>query len=804
MSCRLAISGLLLSLLPARVASAESTAPAETGPPVACVARHYPTFEVLELSWDLTSLQATPLDALAIEVHFIDLARKEIIFSQGWKDLKSYSPGYSLSTSRLPEGRYALISVIGANRKEVARTVHPLVKFPPPAWKDNTLGLGDQIPPPFERVEVEGSRALEGRKIRVWGRTYDFGRSALPDQITVGGEPILAGPITLLAERKNGRVRDLARDLMWGKGAGNPIEVRLDLQRHGRAEWESSSSTGDTVRPGISGWAEYDGLVWLRLFVGGREWPSLATLRLEIPLARKWATLVNAGDPSLAGTGRVPSDGLVRRPDPLWLGCERGGLQWLTELSSLWPLQQPDKAVRVIPREKDTLLQVTFVDHDIDLSLGFHAEFGLIATPVRPAGYWDFLRGNLEEGYWEPRGYLHSVAIPWPGAASPALAQPGNLHFDRNAKDTPERVPSIMLGLCAPDDPASADMMAQTLQYYFYEWTPRRDDVLKPGIGSLALCAASKSWQDFLVWSCLKNYEVRRFTGLACDTVLPVLADNFYAGGGVRDGERVHPKWVVLGTRDLAKRLYAMLRAREPKGSIRYHLPGRRLASLLAFCEMTLDGDSLAEAFSEARPHLYQHLSLDAFRAQYLGSNFGPSCAWLPPQHRALETIFPSGKKAQEIFDNPDRETRWTAGIALLHQVSIGPVPLPGDASSLLEAARTLRLNSADFAFTGYWEEPPARVEPQDENLVVSVYREKQHSGNKPGGRALLVLFNNSDWEGEARIDPAWEALQMQPGQCRIENTAFGDPVRVDGRAVIVPITRRDVRLISIRSKAGP
>jgi hypothetical protein len=65
--------------------------------------------------------------------------------------------------------------------------------------------------------------------------------------------------------------------------------------------------------------------------------------------------------------------------------------------------------------------------------------------------------------------------------------------------------------------------------------------------------------------------------------------------------------------------------------------------------------------------------------------------------------------------------------------------------------------------------------------------------------RALVVLMNDTDWQGDVRLTVDWEKLGFDPAKATIDNAAFGAPVRREGRSLVVPTTKRDVRLVSIR-----
>jgi hypothetical protein len=359
-----------------------------------------------------------------------------------------------------------------------------------------------------------------------------------------------------------------------------------------------------------------------------------------------------------------------------------------------------------------------------------------------------------------------------------------------------------MLNTCRAGASAIGQNMSQTLDTWFAEWAASRREAWRPGPQALLCSPASKSWQDFLVWTYAKMHERKRYTGLYIHDSLPVFSDNLYAGGGVEESGNVYPKWTLLGTREMLKRLYAMLRLKEPKGSVRLNLHGRLLAPLMGFCDMVVDGEGLDSKLSLASPAMSGHLSPDTFRAQYLGTNFGPFCWWTPPNAIALEACLSPGRPPEQVYPDPDREARWLAGMALVHRAAINPVHVPGRLTGLLKALEAYGLSSDGCRFIGYWSDPPGRVDPPREGILISAYLAKQAENPPEPGKAVLVVLNNTDWEGDLRLALDWDKLGMRSEGAKLEDALSGQSLRQENGQILLPVKRRDICLIGIRQ--GP
>ncbi len=120
--------------------------------------------------------------------------------AQGTGTISNLTGSTLLSLPELPDGEYqGIIRLLDADGKKVLseKTADFVRKHYP--WERNTIGLSDEVIPPFSPVEVKGNN------VSVWGRTYSVGGGGLPEQISAAPptgnlgriEPLLAAPIRL-------------------------------------------------------------------------------------------------------------------------------------------------------------------------------------------------------------------------------------------------------------------------------------------------------------------------------------------------------------------------------------------------------------------------------------------------------------------------------------------------------------------------------------------------------------------------------------------------------------------------------
>jgi len=267
-------------------------------------------------------------------------------------------------------------------------------------WLDSTLGLDDEVTPPYTPVQVQG------RQVRCLGRSVTFGDTGLPTSIRSGEREILARPMAFVVETAAGPVA-------WsGKGA----EVRSLAP--GAAAVEARSE-GGLFSLHCRAKMEFDGYLNYGITLTARQATEVQDLRLEIPFRREVATYMMG----LARQGGLrPKEWQwqwdVRRANNMvWIGDVDAGLQCkLKGPKETWDIA--DLSAGGIPpswgnqgrggctvTEAGETVFVRAYTGPRTWSAGEAVEFrfGLLITPVKP----------LSKDHWNQRYYhFYAPVVP--------------------------------------------------------------------------------------------------------------------------------------------------------------------------------------------------------------------------------------------------------------------------------------------------------------------------------------------------------------------------------------------------------
>ena len=308
-----------------------------------------------------------------------------------------------LSLSDVATGPHTLsVAALNDADEEVARSDAPFYVVGPPAWLGTKEGLMEGVPAPWTPPE------LEGRQVRVWGRTYDFTRGPAPAQITSRGEEMLAGPSSLLIGAEPAKW-----ELLGVESAGRgPESIRLRWAGVGRAAGLSATSE-----------VMFEGTVRVDVRVpAGRPLEGLA---FTMPVKRNRALYLH-DTPGQWGTTQntrlLPTE---QRKWPikqvLWLLDNDRGICWFHGMKRDWELARPEEAIALTPEADRATLRVNYVDapHEGEGETTF--TFGLLAAPARP-------RPPAYKGLrvWQGARYGHDTT-PAFGAG---VTYPGEGHID--------------------------------------------------------------------------------------------------------------------------------------------------------------------------------------------------------------------------------------------------------------------------------------------------------------------------------------------------------------------------------------
>jgi len=125
-------------------------------------------------------------------------------------------------------------------------------------WENNDLGIDRTVPKPWTPVEVEG------KTLRVWGRSFQYGKGVLPEQIVTQGQELFhRAPVVALS--LNGRALDLAgaEPVIENDGVGDRVSIRWRNESGGAGRLGSTApASASSSHPTISGCSRWsDGVV---------------------------------------------------------------------------------------------------------------------------------------------------------------------------------------------------------------------------------------------------------------------------------------------------------------------------------------------------------------------------------------------------------------------------------------------------------------------------------------------------------------------------------------------------------------
>ena len=642
--------------------------------------------------------------------------------------------------------------------------------FPPP-WEGNRIGISERVPFPWTPVKIK----KEGGRIRVscWGREYVFpSTSLLPQRILsqskdyvrdsrlilyVDGEEIALKDVKHRVIQKN----DLYC-LMEGEAHSEKCEVRMKVK------------------------VEFDGFAQFEISLSPVGKIRLDGLRLEWRMPSEYTRLLNSGYRSLKDTGYLPSRWkrhLTLDFPYFWVGDEDGGVIFFAIPRDGWRNKDPLRQVEIKHGEMETVVRINMVDKPFEMTeeiaRRINYKFGLMATPVRPLveGYrhWRISSSLEREGTnfniwcitnkwdcypeWEITPSLRSMrrkGIRSTWYLSYALASPNSPEFiymgDQWEKNPP----------CAPYGKQSWKLM------------------------KIGYCPV-KGYRDFFLWRLAQSMKDPALDGLYFDnTFLTACRREDHGHGYIGiDGKR-KPDYPIEDFRAWLLRIYNFVKERDRSSPIVMHISGKTAyLPSYSFFDAIVDGELGFEEIKKAGGSYYW-LSLDKFRAEFMGRVWGYPVIFLPEFPISQKPKFWSSDKCTPIV-------RHLIGLCLVHDTLFWACRAPHKVYlGVWKALNRFGLDDGD-EFIPYWERDTGiKLTPKDDNLVVSAYvKRKEH-------KALLVIFNNTDKERTVKVKLSphkffGEGVEIRDME---EDRRLGEGCEFD-----LLIKKRDFRLVMVEKK---
>ena len=719
------------------------------------------------------------------------------------------------------DGEYGVSVRIGEAESAPQRLSRP--RF---AWEGNTLGVTDEVFPPFEPVTTDGPR------VGVVGRAFVMNAFGLWDRVTSVGREILAGPARLVA------VNDAGRELDWEGG------VELEASEPARAVYRAASRCAALAVETTSE-VEVDGMmkVTLRLRpVEGAE--PLERLSLEIPLRGEVATLMQeyGRSPRAGFTGAIPAapagaNGETTVWDSrrtlrngawlnaftsyVWLGGPERGLCWFAENDRGWiTAKNHDRPLLRIDRRGDAVvLRVDFVNVPGRIEAPTELVFGLQVSPAKPVPADIARKGDTLPGVGVPVHPWGGLSCAWKSpwmdrwevADQVVAARAGRpvdgAFFDRFVEQfDPPPVHGIRpwredIGIFLRKEPAGRPdpmyfeemrVLPFLPEYYAFqdEWSlvrlPERRfesvDVyrdtggreINPG-ARVNFCT---SYQDYAL--ALMDEWWKRGVTIYWDNTYPRLAYNPWTSAAyvAQDGRR-QPAFAYWNEREYLRRTWNLMNAWRKRGTPRplefvVHMTNANILPFFSWATVNYDMELSQSIYAKTHPERYT--PGEPFPPAYLlASSTGRQVGNYP---YLVHDLFQSSLPA-EAWATPDTKTErgtrsW--GMRTVHQI------VSGGTNSFLHLNRALAAfgYGTDAVKTRlYWDDEPAfRVEHDDvRGLLLTRAADR---------KMLLVLQSWSRDPLRARVAFDAERIGFAPGATALEGLDLGVlPVR--DAAVEVP-----------------
>ena len=638
-----------------------------------------------------------------------------------------------------------------------------------PPWLGSPAGQSDELLPPWTPVSVEG------HAVHVWGRVYRFSDLPFPSQITSASQEILAEPIALGGT-------SAGQPLLW-KGReltvleSSPVRARLRIQ----AATDSLECNGTVL-------IEYDGMVRCDFELKPAH-PDVALekLDLEIPFRPERAKYLHFWPGrwgSVFNSRAIPPDGYQVSFKPFfWIGDDERGLAWFAESDqNFWDVD-PNRVIEVRPEKNSVVLVIHLVGKPRKLNIPLEYTFGFQATPVKPMqpDAWDYRichMGNygIEEN---PPGILDRLAeygvktICFHEHWTDIQNYPRTTHGEKLRK---------LVKACH-------DRGIQLLLYHGYEmstlapeWDQYHEECLvypraggykrQPEQTAYIVCYRSH-WQDFICDGIAKLIDEYDIDGVYLDgTSEPWGCRNQLHGCGyVKPDGSVGTTYPIFAVRQTMRRIYTIVKKHNPNGQVNVHQSTCMVIPTLAFATSYWDGEHLQSIKRPESPG--EVLPLDAFRAEFMGRNWGVPAELL---------WYPSGPF----------QRREAVGLALLHDVPVRPNRMEDVAVSARMWRAFDELGRHEAEWIPYWDS--ARFVRCDQDAVkVSLH-------NRPGGGFILVAFNLAQEKCRARLTIDFSALG-QSETVTAREVVSEAPVSIAGNILELELNGLDYAMIRVQPR---
>lgn len=595
------------------------------------------------------------------------------------------------------------------------------------SWLGNAYGKDRIVIPPFIPLKREGNA------IECLMRTYQFDATGFPKQITADGEAILSDSIRLQLEKADGTT-------VSAKGEN----LRFTSVSEDRIEFESEMKLpGMSVK--LSGWMEYDGLVYYTMKLLPENQVRVKRLSLLIPVRdcdffhfvpdRIRSYNKNFWDlRELKGEGIVWKSTSVKNVancygnflSSFWLGNMDRGITFCAESDKGWINTSRSPCFEVVKDARNVSLKVNFIAVSSELEKPRTISFGLIANPVKPrptginvitndAWRTSFDKSCFNTGLYVNDFYIAScldsknnktALLPYTCANEYVEGEP---EF-RNSGEEFHRIYAGLSGSSPEQMNACIGGLPETENFRdrCVVWTPER--------------------VDFMLWRIHDMMEKLTVDGIYLDNSFATFSDNLFGTkqSFLREDGRLQGTFNLLLQREYLKRVavlaHTMNKKRWPRIVV-HNTNAQMLGAGFAFADVTYGGEM---DIPEKGDHY------DVFYPPWPQIMWGADWGGAP----GALTMLGYGDRAQQ-----ERPNRAMFSLFKLYDMGIWNSGMKQSIhNTFLDIEKEFGTSAADSRFVGFWKNGKVRLETPDGPVKASYFE-------RPG--KMLIYFSNSGGQAE-------------------------------------------------------
>jgi hypothetical protein len=637
-----------------------------------------------------------------------------------------------LSTAKLSAGEYAINASAQTDGQEMAAVPLKYRKHEADIWFGNKLGAEDIVLPGLLPLKADE------QKVELWGRTYYFNKSLLPQKITNQNKETLSKPISWQAT-SNRQTRELQFS-----------DVKLVSNSATRAVYEGSGVLGDLQVTGKVT-VEYDGFMRFDLtFTPPNGGAKVDKLWMSIPFVKSEASLLFYQASRSAGWRKNWRSAVTPLEEKgiITIGNPDRCLQWMIESDQYWWPEDNPQALQTSQTADSHILDTVVIDKSKQIDKPFTLTYIMQTGPVKPRpanwrGWTDNSRRYLQPGLHNFIKYTYDWWARSPGEPIPADGFPA-VPDKSIMKDAIPCVSMHFGGFRETREKTDPEKRTPEWQKYEGEWqrVPKHiNSTPFPGWNDQYLDTKAASWGDWHVWCVNELFRTTGTRGLYYDDWLPGSSKNEFAGSGYIGNSGIRrPTRDICNQREFHRRVYALVKHYRPDGIIYLHVSGCPILPLSGFCDIDYDGEVMG--WSDRLPpdgRYFDSYRMDIFQILFSTRQFGP----VPVFHDITTKMIGSGGSPLTLLKSSQRQL-WA--LLLLHDIHIQDAFTTG-----MEELRYLWMDAFgiaenDVTFAGYWDnDSGAKLDgfywPKNERDALS---KGYISVYKRPGKALLIIARDA------------------------------------------------------------